>query len=117
MAERQVTFAFTNPIAARAMADASMPEGGWEQCNMRSWLAEDFMDSLPDELSGIIVPAVKLTNNARSTRTASSITSTTDAIWLFSMAELGGTRTAETFASDYGYLADIVNAEDTQYGY
>lgn len=112
-----LTFAFTNPIAARAMADASMPEGGWEQCNMRSWLAEDFMDSLPDELSGIIVPAVKLTNNARSTRTASSITSTTDAIWLFSMAELGGTRTAETFASDYGYLADIVNAEDTQYGY
>lgn len=112
-----LTFAFTNPIAARAMADASMPEGGWEQCNMRSWLAEDFMDSLPDELSGIIVPAVKLTNNARSTRTASSITSTTDAIWLFSMAELGGTRTAETFASGYGYLADIVNAEDTQYGY
>jgi serine/threonine protein kinase len=111
-----LTFAFTNPIAARAMADASMPEGGWEQCNMRSWLAEDFMDSLPDELSGIIVPAVKLTNNARSTRTASSITSTTDAIWLFSMAELGGTRTAETFASGYGYLADIVNAKDTQYG-
>lgn len=111
-----LTFAFTNPIAARAMADASMPEGGWEQCNMRSWLAEDFMDSLPDELSGIIVPAVKLTNNARSTRTASSITSTTDAIWLFSMAELDGTRTAETFASGYGYLADIVNAEDTQYG-
>ncbi|MGN0071530.1 MAG: DUF6273 domain-containing protein [Atopobiaceae bacterium] len=112
-----LTFAFTDPIAARAMADASMPEGGWEQCSMRSWLADDFMASMPDELASIIVPAVKLTNNAGSTRTADSVTTTTDSIWLFSMAELGGTRKAETFASGYGYLADIVNAEGTQYEY
>lgn len=112
-----LTFAFRAPVAARNMSDAKMAQGGWKDCDMRAWLNDDFLAMLPEELSSVIVPVSKLTNNAGATRSADSVTATKDSVWLFSMAELGGTRTTASFSKGYGYLAGIINAEGTQYRY
>ena len=112
-----LTFAFAEPVSARAMSGSAMPSGGWEQCEMRSWLNADLLALLPDDLRPLVVPVSKLTNNEGATRSASSVTATQDSLWLFSMAELGGTRQAATFAAGYGYLADIIGAEGEQYRY
>ena len=112
-----LTFAFAEPVSARAMSGSAMPAGGWEQCEMRSWLNADLLALLPDDLRPLVVPVSKLTNNEGATRSASSVTTTQDSLWLFSMAELGGTRQAATLSTGYGYLADIINAEGEQYRY
>lgn len=112
-----LTFAFTEPITARSMSASEMASGGWEACGMRSWLNGDLAALMPDDLSSEIVQVSKLTNNDGSTKTADSVTTTDETLWLFSMAELGGTREPSSFAVGYTYLASILNAEGTQYRY
>lgn len=112
-----LTFAFTEPIYARNMSAAAMLSGGWEQCGMRSWLNGELLALMPEDLGSRIVPVSKMTNNTGATESADSVTATEETIWLFSMAELGGTRQAASFASGYQFLADIISAEGTQYRY
>lgn len=112
-----LTFAFTEPICAKNMSDTTMLSGGWEQCGMRSWLNDDLLALMPQELGSRIVPVSKMTNNVGATESADSVTATDETIWLFSMAELGGTREAAAFASGYEFLASIISAEGTQYRY
>lgn len=110
-----LTFAFTEPVAERPMADQAMASGGWEQCDLRAWLDTDFRSLLPDELASRLVPVLKMTNNAGSTRDASSVTATEDSLWLFSMKEMGGAFLQSNFGADYQYLEPILNAEGEQY--
>ena len=110
-----LTFAFAQPVASRAMADGQMQAGGWETCDARSWLASELWGLLPEDLASRVVAVDKPTNNIGATQSAASVTKTPDRLWLFSMVELGGTRSRETFGSGYGYLADVLNAEGTQY--
>ena len=110
-----LTFAFTSPLAERPMSSTSMDTGGWKQCDMRAWLNAELLDALPEDLADYIRPVQKLTNNVGSTRDATSVTATSDSLWLFSVAEMGGTRTPESFSADFHYLADILNAEGEQY--
>ncbi len=112
-----LTFAFTEPVAARNMSDSAMTAGGWEACGLRLWLSSDFAALVPDELLSHIIPVSKMTNNAGATKSTDSVTATDETFWLFSMAELGGTREASSFSAGYGYLASIINAEGTQYRY
>ena len=110
-----LTFAFTEPLAARAMSDEDMADGGWETCDLRGWLANSGLALLPDELARHVLAVDKVTNNKGAARDASSLTKTSDALWLFSIMELGGERPRGYFGSGYTYLADIINSEGAQY--
>ena len=110
-----LTFSVTTAIAERPMADAPMASGGWEQSSMRAWLASDGLALLPDDLAGHVVAVDKRTNNVGGSTVAVDDTVTSDALWLFSIIELGGERTEDTFSAGYGYLADILNDEGSQY--
>ena len=110
-----LTFAFAEPLAARTMASAPMASGGWETCELRSWMSSELAGLLPEELASRITTVRKVTNNVGAATGAIGLTETDDALWLFSVAELGGIRDPSTFSAGYRYLADILNGEGTQY--
>lgn len=110
-----LTFAFTQPITRRAMASSPMASGGWEQSELRSWLGNELLAQLPPELADSVATVSKLTNNVGVATSASDVTATKDRLWLFSIAELGGERDPATMGAGYQYLAEIQNAEGSQY--
>ena len=106
-----ITFIFKDAIAEHAMNSYYTNAGGWEASQMRSWLASDVMAILPDDLKGSIVSVDKLTNNAGETESASSVTATSDKLWLYSSTELWGN--IEWCSSSY--YNEILNAEGSEY--
>lgn len=88
------------PIAVRPMSDDGTSQGGWESSTLRSWLADDGAELLPDELADALVAVNKRTNNVGTTSDPSAVTETADALWLFSASEVCGTIT--WFADEYG---------------
>lgn len=90
----------TSPIAERPMNSSGTSDGGWGSSELRSWLATDGLDLLPDELAAALVPVSKLTNNVGVTSDPASVSATEDALWLFSAAEVCGP--IDWFASEYG---------------
>lgn len=110
-----LSFLFDAPIAARPMNERPVSTGGWKTSGTRTWLNEDMLGRLPEELAVCIRPAAKKTNNAGGTKTADSVTETSDRLWLPSYVELVGNRTSRSFSAGYGFLADILNAEGAQY--
>lgn len=112
-----ITFIFTDAIAKRRMNPSDANAGGWEASEMRSWLALEGKALLPQDLQAELVAVDKMTNNVGETGDASSVTATSDELWLFSYAELAGTPTAEggwssSFVSEYG---GVMGAEGSQY--
>ena len=95
-----ITFIFGDVIAAHAMNTADTSNGGWEASSMRSWLALDGMNMLPNDLKGLIVEVKKYTNNVGGSigydGDSSSITSTSDKLWLFSYMELCGAHASDS---------------------
>lgn len=112
-----LTFAFTEPIAVRNMSDEAMAYGGWEQCDLRSWLNSDVLSTLPSDLANHVLPVQKATNNMGAAREYddSLMWNTLDNLWLFSIVEMGGPRNPAAFATGYGYLGQIISAEGSQY--
>lgn len=86
--------------------------GGWEASEMRSYLNSEGLNLLPSDLKQKVVSVNKLTNNVGQTRDVSSVTKTEDQLWLFSFVELAGNVSQ---SDSYGYLADIYNAEGSEY--
>lgn len=110
-----LTFLLTSVMPEqRAMADEAY-QGGWETSGMRSWMAGDLLDQLPEELARNLVAAAKLTNNVGPAQDAGDVTVTEDLLWLPSYCELVGARDRTSFSENYQYLADVLNAEGSQY--
>ncbi|HIS41119.1 MAG TPA: zinc ribbon domain-containing protein [Candidatus Aphodovivens avistercoris] len=112
-----ITFIFADAIAEHEMNSSDTSAGGWEASEMRSWLASEGKALLPQDLQAELVAVDKMTNNVGYTQDASSVTATSDELWLFSYAELAGTPTAEggwssSFVSEYG---GVMGAEGSQY--
>lgn len=112
-----ITFIFADAVAERSMNPSDANAGGWEASEMRSWLASEGKALLPQDLQAELVAVDKMTNNVGYTQDASSVTATSDELWLFSYAELAGTPTAEggwssSFVSEYG---GVMGAEGSQY--
>ena len=106
-------------IAEEPMNETPSYEGGGEGSRMRSWLADEGMALLPEDLSSLLVPVSKLTNNAGRTSETADVTQTQDALWLLSAHEVCGD--VAWFTTEYGgnfgaasYDA-VVNSEGTQY--
>ena len=104
-----ITFIFMDAITTGSMNSDDGNSGGWESSDMRSWLASEGMDLLPEELQDVIVAVDKLTNNVGETEDVSSVTTTSDELWLFSHVELAGE------LEDWRTTAEIFAAEGSQY--
>ena len=102
-----ITFMFTDAIAELSMNSDNDNTGGWESSSLRSWLSSEGIELLPEDLQDVIVAVDKSTNNVGETDDASSVSTTSDELWLFSYAELVG-------KSNASYAA-ILNAEGSQY--
>lgn len=112
-----LTFVTTSAIASRQMNANGGIDGGWEASDLRTWLGTDGISLLPTELSGLVVPVDKLTNNAGAARDATAVTATSDKLWLLSAHEVTGD--VDWFSKEYGSRFsswdDVANAEGTQY--
>ena len=73
-----------------AMNDEASNAGGWEQSALRAWMNGDLIDRFPNDLAQRIVPARKRTNNAGRAADATSVTVTTDRLWVPSWTEIWG---------------------------
>lgn len=78
--------------------------GGWEASQMRAYLNGDWRTQLPQDLDAVIVPVDKLSNNVGETDAVSAVTTTSDALWLFSLSELAGAVPAGRTGEGYGLL-------------
>lgn len=108
-----ITFMFTDAIYSNSMNSSDSNSGGWEQSQMRSWLASDGMKMLPDDLQKAIIEVEKKTNNKGPTTDVSSVTTTTDKLWLFSPVEVCGPVNWNE-KKDAAY-DKVLNAEGNQY--
>ena len=89
-----------SPIALMPMNSGDTNVGGWEASELRSWLAGEGKELLPDDLASSVVSVRKLTNNTGVTNDAAAVTQTDDELWLFSASEVCGTIT--WFTDEYG---------------
>lgn len=83
-----ITFIFGDCVGEAPMNSTDTNAGGWEVSQMRAYLNGDWRTQLPQDLATVIVSVDKPTNNVGKTQNSSSVTSTSDSIWLFSLAEL-----------------------------
>lgn len=107
-----ITFIFKDCIGEHNMNPTDTNAGGWEKSEMRSYLNSEGLNLLPPDLKQKVVSVNKLTNNVGQTQDVSSVTKTADQLWLFSFVELAGNVSQ---SDSYGYLADIYNAEGSEY--
>lgn len=122
-----ITF-MVSPISLQPMNEEATNVGGWESSSLRSWLASDGLALLPEDLSSLIIPVTKLTNNTGVTSDAADVTQTTDSLWLFSAVEVCGAVTwfsdeygdvpnVWTGYVDYSIYDDLISSEGSQYEY
>ena len=110
-----ITFVFGDAISEGSMNPSDANAGGWEASQMRAYLNGDGMSMLPEDLASVIVPVDKLTNNVGQTSDSSSVSVTSDSLWLFSAVELVGSFDENDFSGGYGFMSDVYNAEGSQY--
>lgn len=110
-----ITFIFGDAITEAPMNPSDTNAGGWEASQLRAYLNSDGMTLLPEDLQKVVAPVDKLTNNVGETQDASSVTTTSDALWLFSYVELTGPIPAAGFVDGYEWVATVFNAEGSQY--
>lgn len=110
-----ITFIFGDCVGEASMNGEPTNAGGWEASQLRGYLNGDWRSQLPQELDAVIVPVDKLTNNVGETQDVSSVTATSDSLWLFSLAELAGPISATEASYGYEWLPEIFNAEGSRY--
>ncbi|MEC4176569.1 DUF6273 domain-containing protein [Adlercreutzia sp. R7] len=112
-----ITFIFGDCIAEAPMNSSSTNAGGWEASQMRASLNGEGLSLLPSDLAAAVVPVDKLTNNVGETDSVSSVSTTSDKLWLFSYAELAGPIRSEQLGvgSSYEKYAAVFNAEGSPY--
>lgn len=110
-----ITFIFGDCVGEAPMNPTETNVGGWEASQMRGYLNSNGMNLLPKDLRSVIVPVDKLTNNMGEAQDVSAVTTTSDSLWLFSLAELAGPIPADVWEGDYEYISAIFNAESSRY--
>lgn len=86
--------------------------GGWASCYMRTTICPAFLSSMPTEWQSVIAACSKYTDNTgNKTNYPSSITETSDKIWLLAEFEVFGTQTKansyeQNYQKQYAYYAN-----------
>ena len=109
-----LTLVFADAPVVHAMNPESSNEGGWEKSEMRSWLNDEFLGMLPSDLKGVVKAASKKTDSSAST-TPGAASSTSDKLWLLSLAEIVGSVAPNDLVGGSGIPAETYNAEGKQY--
>lgn len=94
-----------SPLSLEPMNQTATNAGGWEHSSLRSWLQTDGEKLLPQDLRSLIVPVNKNTNNIGVTNDPSSVTTTSDKLWLFSASEVCGS--IHWFTDEYGVKPSV----------
>lgn len=121
-----ITFMFEDCIAEHVYNGNGSNAGGWKGSEVRAWLNDDLIYLLPSELRDVIVEVRKDTNNVGKTTSTSSVTATSDKLWLLSFAEAVGKITMQSYENAYERIPSenratfesffaIWNAEGFQY--
>lgn len=80
------------------MNSSNTNSGGWNGCEMKTWLNGTFYNALPTDLKNAITACTKWTDNTGSGSNISDVTSTSQKIWLLAEYEVFGAR---SFANQY----------------
>ena len=112
-----LTFLSDGIVYHHPMSKGTANKGGWEASQMRSWMSTQLGQKLPDEVSRVIIPVYKNTNNAGKTTSPTSVTATADRLWIPSIVELTGPLnwTFESNPANSEAYNAIFNSEGTQY--
>lgn len=105
-----ITFVFTEAVAARAYNENNSNAGGWDQSELRTWVNTSLVSQLPSELQSALLAVSKATNNAGYASDPTAVSTTSDQLWLLSLAEVGGTQDPTS-----GSSAVVYNAEGSRY--
>ena len=98
-----ITFGMKNLYySTYPMNSSNTNSGGWDECKMRTETMQTLFNNLPDELQAVIKTVKK---KATAGSQSTSITTSQDKLWLYSLVELNGT-------TENGY-----KDEGTQYEY
>lgn len=109
-----LSFIFDAGIAERDASEHPL-NGGWEDCELRTWLDEDGIKLLPKELQSVISPVKKISNNVGATKNTSCLSELPATLWLPAMVELCGGQAPKDFSEDCHYLSGIYNGEGKEY--
>lgn len=114
-----MTFMTCAPVCTLAMNKSGSNTGGWEKSELRTYLEKTVLTALPTELSDLLIPVVKLSNNEGFSDSKSCVTKTTDTLWAPSFVEVAGQVTKDTgwYVADDVNNYNIYNAEGQQYQY
>lgn len=85
-----ITFICTDALALHEYDLADTNDGGWRASDLRTWCNSELLARFPADLQHALVAADKLTNNVGATSDTSSVTVTSDKLWLPSYNELIG---------------------------
>ena len=120
----------TSPLALRRISPDEANKGGWEASELRSWLAGEGVDLLPDDLASVLVAVSKSTSNQAvrygSRDVSAAVTQTADALWVPSLSEVCGDVTlmtdeygtelgADTEFVDFAPYDRLLSSEGSQY--
>ena len=112
-----IAFLATNVAYRHRMAPQTTTDGGWEASELRLWMNTDLLAAFPEEVSSVMLPVTKWSNNIGKTTSPTCVTGTTDLLWAPSIVELCGP-IMWTFDSDpdnSAYYSSVFNAEGAQY--
>lgn len=110
------TFVGADILTTHAMNATATNTGGWAKTGMRTWLNGTVLDSFPTDLSKATKQVVKMTNNTGKTQSTSSVTQSTDKVWLLSWMECLGPISWNE-GVDTSYIDNIDNQEGVQYAW
>ena len=110
-----ISFMVKNCVSTHAMNAEATNAGGWEQSDMRSYLNDEFINRLPDDLRSVVVAVDKSTNNIGKTTSPDCVTKTSDSLWLLSNVEVVGEMDPVNYRGMKTSTAEINNIEGGQY--
>ncbi len=116
-----LTFMTASAPYYRGMNSTDTTEGSWKDSEVRKWLNEEVLPTLPQELKGAIKPVVKKTcNDDGRIDGTGTLQDTTDSLWLLSTSEIVGD--VDWFQrrypnEHYSELDKVISSQGSQYQY
>ena len=96
-------------FSAMKMNTSATNSGGWASSQMRTWLNNTLINGLPSDLTSVITPCTKYTDNTgNGTYLDANVTATSDKLWLMSEFEVFG---------DYNQANSYEHYKQKQYTY
>ena len=109
-----LSFIFDTGIARRAAATQPL-DGGWESCELRTWLDTKGLKLLPHELRALVKPVRKVSNNVGAATDATCLSELPAKLWLPSMTELAGEQPPKKFSKPFQWLSPLYSNEGSEY--